>query len=44
MLLLFITMFTDLIIKRFSEVSAVAKTNDIYIFDNKHIVSVDKSH
>ena len=34
-------MFIEWIIKRFSE---VAKTNDIYIFGNKHIVFVDKSH
>ena len=37
-------MFIDWIIKRFSEVSEVAKTNDFYIFGNKHIVFVDKSH
>ena len=40
-LLLFITMFIDWIIKCFSEVK---KTNDIYIFGKKHIVFVDKSH
>ena len=39
-LLLFITMFLDWIIKCVSE---VAKTSDIYILGNKHIVSVDKS-
>ena len=44
MLILLITMFTDSIIKRFSEVLEVAKTNDIYIFSNKHIVFVDESH
>ena len=43
-LLLFITMFIDRIIKRFSEFLEVMKTNDIYIFGNKHIVFVDKSH
>ena len=43
-LLLFITMFTDWIIKCFSEVLEVAKTNGIYIFGNKHIAFVDKSH
>ena len=43
-LLLFTTMFIDWIIKRFSEVSEVAKTNDINTFGNKHIVFVDKSH
>ena len=37
-------MFIDWIIKRFSEVSEVAKTNDINIFGNKHIVFVDTSH
>ena len=42
--LLFITMFIDWIIKSFSEVLEVAKTNDIQIFGNKHIVFVDKSH
>ena len=41
---LFITMFTDWIIKRFSDVSEAAKTNEINIFWNKHIVFVDKSH
>ena len=41
-LLLFITMCIDWIIKRFSEVLEVAKTNDIYIFGKKHIVFVDK--
>ena len=44
MLLLFITMFIDRIIKHFSEVAEVAKTNDIYMFGKKHIVFVDKSH
>ena len=34
-------MFIDRIIERFSE---VAKTDDIYIFSNNHIVFVDKSH
>ena len=43
-LLLFLTMFIDWIIKSFSEVSEVAKTNDIYIFGTKHIVFVDKIH
>ena len=38
------TMFIDRVIKHFSEVSEVAKTNDIYIFSNNHIVFVDKSH
>ena len=38
-LLLFISMLTDWIIKRFSE---VAKTNDIYILGTKHIVFVIK--
>ena len=42
--LLFLTMIIDWKIKRFSEVSEIAKTNDIYIFGNKHIVFVDKSH
>ena len=36
-LLLFITMFTDWIIKHFSEV-----TNDIYMFGKKHIVLLIK--
>ena len=43
-LLLFMTMFIDWIIKVFPEVSEVAKTDDIYIFGNKHTVFVDKSH
>ena len=43
-LLLFITMFIDWIIKLFSEVSEVVKTDDIYMFGKKHIVFVDKSH
>ena len=43
-LLLFRTMFTDWIIKRFLEVSEVAKTNAVYIFGNNHFVFVDKSH
>ena len=38
---LFITMFIDWIIKRFTEVLEVGKTNDIQIFGNKHIIFVD---
>ena len=39
-LLLLTTMFIDWIIKHFSEVLEVAKTNDIQIFDNKHILLI----